>query len=237
MKRTCSILITTAIAACGAPPKPLGAQVAVGAANTDPGRVLVLSASCGSMESQCRMHWAEAVDTIVVGGLEFHGYSTIDPSTLRKDEAKRTETEVTADSREERTSETSTKELGIIDIFPVATMGSTSSHSVRVTESRQKTVVVEGATIEDLRPEDRRTLMEQAGAGSVLSTRVIVGASYSVWSQRQVVEVMIKLSDAYDGTMRWSARCAASSADHPTVDAAIEAAAHCAVDVITAPVR
>ena len=66
----------------------------------------------------------------------------------------------------------------------------------------------------------------------MLTTRVVVGANYSNWSSAQVVEVMIKLSDAHDGGMRWSARCAASSADYASADAAIEGAARCAVNVI-----
>jgi hypothetical protein len=69
----------------------------------------------------------------------------------------------------------------------------------------------------------------------VLTTRIVVGASYSVWTKSQVVEVMVKLSDARDGTMRWSARCAASSADYASADAAIEGAARCVVDAITRP--
>jgi hypothetical protein len=72
-------------------------------------------------------------------------------------------------------------------------------------------------------------------AGSVLTTRVIVGANHGTWTKQQDVEVMVKLSAAHDGTMRWSSRCRASSDHHDTANQAIEAAARCAVNVITAP--
>ena len=79
---------------------------------------------------------------------------------------------------------------------------------------------------------DRKDLMQLMGAGSVVATHIVVGANWSSWSQSQAVEVMIKVSDAFDGTMRWSTRCAASSGDYPSAPAAIEAAARCAVDAL-----
>lgn len=234
--RFLATIVLLAAAACGGQSRqPLGAQTAIGPAVGPPGKVLVMSASCGAMESQCRLGWAPAVDSIVVSGLEFHGYATIDPGSLRKDEAQRSETTVTGDSREEHQSEGSTSSVGIVGIIPVASTSTSSSASVTIKESREKTVVIEGATIEDLRVEDRQALMSLAGAESVLTTRIVVGASYSVWTKAQVVEVMVKLSDARDGTMRWSARCAASSADYPSADSAIEGAARCVVDAITRP--
>ena len=104
---------------------------------------------------------------------------------------------------------------------------------VSLSRSKQKTIVVTGATIDELRPEDRQILLELAGAESLLSTRLVVGANYDNWSSSQQVEVMVKLSDAKSGAMRVAARCAASSADFPSVDAAIGAAARCAVSGIT----
>jgi hypothetical protein len=62
----------------------------------------------------------------------------------------------------------------------------------------------------------------------LLSTYVIVGANYNVWTSAQNVEVVIKLADATNGEMRWSSRCSASSADFPNVEVAIERAARCA---------
>ncbi|MBA3457355.1 MAG: hypothetical protein H0T42_30015 [Deltaproteobacteria bacterium] len=234
--RLLATIILLAAVACGAPSRrTLGAQTAIGPAVGSPGKVLVMSASCGAMESQCRLGWAPAVDSIVVSGLEFHGYATIDPQSLRKDEAQRTETTVTADSRDEHQSESTASSLEIVGIIPIASTGVSSNRSLTVRESREKTVVLVGATIEDLRVEDRQSLMSLAGAESVLTTRIVVGANYSVWTKAQVVEVMIKLSDARDGAMRWSARCAASSADFTSADAAIEGAARCVVDAITRP--
>lgn len=234
--RLLATIVLLAAAACSGPSRrPLGAQTAIGPAVGPPGRVLVMSASCGSMESQCRLGWAPAVDSIVVSGLEFHGYATIDPASLRKDEAQRSETTVTADSREEHQSEGTTSSVGIVGIIPIASTSSSSGSSLTVKESREKTIVIVGATIEDLRVEDRQALMSLAGAESVLTSRIIVGANYSVWTRAQVVEVMVKLSDARDGTMRWSARCAASSADYSSAESAIEGAARCVVDAITRP--
>ena len=68
-----------------------------GEVNDPPGKVLVMSATCGSVEHECRDTWAPAVDNLVVAGLEFHGFATIDPATLRKDERVRTETTVAND--------------------------------------------------------------------------------------------------------------------------------------------
>jgi hypothetical protein len=108
------------------------------------------------MESQCRMGWAPTVDSIVVSGLEFHGYATIDPGSLRKDEAQRSETTVTADSREEHYASSSAREVGIVGILPVASSGSSTGKSLTIRESREKTVVITGATLEDLALPDRR---------------------------------------------------------------------------------
>jgi len=45
----------------------------------------VITATCGSLEAECRDTWAPSVDQIVLGGLEFRGYDTIDPQPLRRD--------------------------------------------------------------------------------------------------------------------------------------------------------
>lgn len=198
------------------------------------GRVLVLSASCGSLEAECRSSWAPAVDAIVQSGLEFHGYRTIDPGTLRKDEPTRTETSTAADERASSSTQNQSTQGGLVLVFPVISSSSTKSSSVSLLETRSKTVVLEGARFEDLRLEDRNALMLLAGADSVLTTRVVVGANYSVWTSAQSVEVVIKLADAKSGEMRWSARCSASSRDFPNVDAALEQAARCAVSAFTA---
>jgi hypothetical protein len=230
--RLCSLLVITACAS-RQPGAVLAPQAAIGPAAGPAGRVLVLTASCGGLEAECRASWAPAVDAIVTGSLDFHGYVTIDPASLRKDERQRHETITTTDDRVETNSSSDSSELGIVGIFPVASVGSASSSSVTVTQTNHKTIELEGATFEDLRLEDRAKLMQLAGADSVLTTRVIVGANYSTWSQAQVVEVVIKLAAADSGEMRWSTRCAASSGDYASVDAAIEGAARCAAGAFT----
>lgn len=230
---TASLLV---LAACASkqPGAVLAPQAMIGPAAGPPGRVLVLTASCGGLEAECRDSWAPAVDAIVTGSLDFHGYNTIDPATLRKDERTRHETIETTDDRTESSSSTETAEAGVIGIIPIASLGASASASVTVTRTRHKTVVLEGASFEDLRLEDRTALMAMAGANSVLTTRVIVGANYSAWTEAQVVEVVIKLAAADTGEMRWSTRCAATSAEYASVDAAIEGAARCAAGAFTA---
>jgi hypothetical protein len=228
-----------AIAACGGVqhPAPLTAQTAVGPASGDPGGVLVFSSRCAGMQAQCPATWAPTVDAIVTSGLAFHGYATIDPATLHKDEAHRTETTHDESSNDVSHADTTTSEAGAAGILPFASYTTTKGTTVSMHQSREKTVVIEGAALEDLVLADRKALMELAGARSVLTTQIIVGASWSAWStdQDQTVEVMLKLSDADTGAMRWSARCAASSGNFPSAAAAIEAAAHCVADAMTTP--
>ena len=229
-------LLGVAAAACASTNSaPLRAETSRGSAGGPVGKVLVVSTNCGSMESICRNGWAETIDGIVVGDLEFRGYATIDPASLHKDEATRTESTVTGDVAADHASTGTSTTVGVVAIFPVASVTNSSNHSVSVSRSKQKTIVVTGATIDELRPEDRQTLLELAGAQSLLSTRLVVGANYDNWSSSQEVEVMVKLSDARSGAMRVAARCTASSADFPSVEAAIEAAARCAVGAVTRP--
>jgi hypothetical protein len=229
------VLLLSGTAACAtASPRPLTPETAQGIAAGPAGKVLVISASCGSMQSQCRPTWSEAVDGIVVGGLEFHGYSTIDPSTLRKDAAERSESTVSDDSTRTHTSKNKSTGVGLVGMWPVIARNDTTTSSISVSQSKQKTVVVTGATFEDLPLDDRRELLRFAGAESVLSTRLVVGANYHNWSSAQFVEVMVKLSAAADGSMRWATRCVASSSDFASVEAAIDAAARCAAGSIAA---
>jgi len=237
MKRILVLLFLGATACAtngGSPPRPLTPEAAQGNAGGPAGRVLVLSANCGSMQSHCGANWSEAVDGIVVGGLEFHGYSTIDPSTLRKDAAARTESTATDDSTKTNQSKNKSTDVGLVGLFPVIARKETATSSVSVSQSKQKTVVITGATFEDLPIEERREILRRAGAQSVLSTRLVVGANYKSWSSAQFVEVMVKLSAAEDGSMRWAIRCVASSSDFASVEAAIDAAARCAAGAITA---
>ncbi len=231
------LLLVFGATACGASQqaRPVTAEVALGKANGPPGGVLVMSAHCAGMERRCPSSWAPAVDAIVTSGLAFHGYTTIDPAGLRKDEGTRTEKTVDTDTKTETSGNHQEQSVGVVAIIPIASFTTSQGRTVKVAQSHEKTVVLEGATFEDLIPQDRQALMALAGAHSVLTTQVIVGANWSVWTMAQSVQVVIKLSAASDGAMRWSSRCSASSDQYPSVDAAIEAAAHCAVDAVTTP--
>jgi hypothetical protein len=220
----------------GAPPAAMQAESMRGPAAGPSGRVLVLTASCGSPRRDCRHTWAPSVDQIVLGALEFRGFDTIDPQSLRKDERKRDEKIEEANSRNESTSSSTSDSsgggVGFIGIIPVggagASSNASSSHSLTVSYSRHKTVILQGASFEDLRLEDKQALMKLAGAQTVATARVIVGANYGAWTIAQNVEVVIKLADAATGEMRWSTRCMASSEDHSSAELAIEHAARCA---------
>jgi hypothetical protein len=107
-------------------------------------------------------------------------------------------------------------------------VGGSQSSRVTISHSRHRTIILSGANYEDLRLEDKRALMSLAGAGTVATTRVVVGANYGAWTIAQNVEVIVKLAAADTGDMRWSTRCLASSKDYPNVEAAIENAARCA---------
>lgn len=221
----------------GAQRPPLAAQMAVGPANAPPGGVLVMSAQCAGMQATCPHTWAPTVDAIVTSGLSFHGYTTLDPSKLRKDEGGRTETHNETESKVETQHHNSTTALGAVAVVPFATYTTSKGTSLTLSHSSSKTVVLTGATLEELTIPDRKALMQLAGANSLLQTQIVVGANWSAWTTSQSVEVMVKLSDAFDGTMRWSARCSASSGDYPSAAAAIEAAAHCVADAMTSPPR
>lgn len=229
-------LALAAATGCGGAQHPkLGAEVALGAANGPPGGVLVFSSGCAGMNARCPNSWSPAVDAIITSGLAFRGYNTIDPAKLRKDEGTRQETTIDKDSTTTVESDSKVTNVGAVAIIPVATFTSSSGKTVTINQSREKTVVLTGSTFEDLPVPDRQKLLAQVGAQSLLTTQIIVGANWSMWTTAQSVEVMVKLSDAADGSMRWSARCSASSGDFPSAEAAIEAAAHCAVEAITAP--
>jgi hypothetical protein len=231
-----AVISMFALAACGGAQHPrLAAQVAVGPANTPPGGVLVMSSQCAGMQQSCPHTWAPTVDAIVTSGLSFHGYSMLDPTKLRKDEATRSETTVEKDVNATTSHHDTVKEVGMAAFIPFASYTTSKGTTVTMSHSTEKTVIIDGATLEELALADRKALMDLAGARSLLTTQIIVGANWSVWSTAQSVEVMIKLSDAADGSMRWSARCAASSGDFPSAAAAIEAAAHCVADAMTTP--
>lgn len=234
-----SILAPLLLAACGgamapaAQPRPLVAESLRGPAAGPAGRVLVITATCGSLDTECRNTWAPTVDQIVLGGLEFRGYDTIDPQTLRKDERTRDETIEEIDTKQTHDAAAKAGGGGFIGLLPVGGGGASKSSSVSITSSRHRTIVLQGANYEDLRLEDKQALLKLAGATTVATTRVVVGANYSAWTVAQNVEVVVKLSAADTGTMRWSVRCMASSVDYPAVEVAIENAARCAASAFS----
>lgn len=217
----------------GAPVGPLQAEMMRGPVAGPSGRVLVITASCGSLEEECRDTWAPTVDQIVRGALEFRGYDTIDPETIRKDERKRDEKIEESSSRDERHTSDSGGGVGFVGIIPIGGAGAAEHHSLTVSKSRHKTIILQGASYDDLRLEDKQALMKLAGAQTVATTRVVVGANYGTWTIAQNVEVVVKLAAADTGDMRWSTRCMASSLNYPNVEAAIENAARCATSAFT----
>jgi hypothetical protein len=232
------LLASILLAACGgpatpAPQRPLTAESMRGPAAGPAGRVLVITATCGSLETECRNTWAPTVDQIVLGGLEFRGYDTIDPQTLRKDERKRDETIEEHDSKQTHESSEAGGGIGFIGVLPIGGAGGGQRSSVNISSSRHRTVILQGANFEDLRLEDKQALMQLAGAGTVATTRVVVGANYGTWSVAQNVEVVVKLAAADTGDMRWASRCMASSVDYPNVELAIENAARCAASAFS----
>lgn len=226
------LLASLLLAACGgtttSAQRPLTAESLRGPAAGPAGRVLAITATCGSLQTQCRDTWAPTVDQIVLGGLEFRGYDTIDPQTLRKDERKRDERIEEHDSSHTHEASAQGGGIGFIGVLPIGGAGGSQSSSVSISSSRHRTVILQGANYEDLRLEDKQALMKLAGAGTVVTTRVVVGANYGSWTIAQNVEVVVKLAAADTGAMRWSSRCMASSVDYPNVEVAIENAARCA---------
>ena len=233
MRQLLGLFLVTGCATGGA--VALHPQAMRGPVTDPPGKVLVMSATCGSVERECRSSWAPAVDGIVVSGLEFHGFATIDPASLRKDERQRQETDVAGETRSTSDTSATVTSIGVVAVIPIAAHESSAHHSVTLVESHQKTIVLDGASFEDLTLEDRQHLTSAAQAGSILTTRITVGANYSNWTQAQTVEVMIKLESPTTGEMLWSTRCAAGSDQFASLDAALEHAARCAVSAFTGP--
>ena len=137
------LLASILFAACGgttpAQQRSLMGEGMRGPAAGPAGRVLVITATCGSLETECRNTWAPAVDQIVLGGLEFRGYDTIDPQTLRKDERQRDERIEEHDSKQ--TNEASSKGGGLafIGLLPIGGGGGSQSSSLSISSSRHRT--------------------------------------------------------------------------------------------------
>ncbi len=210
-----------------APPTHLAPQVQLGPGQrTRPQRVLVLAASCGSVDYRCPREYGDTVDGIVRGGMEFAGYALVDTADLRNVTRQRHEThETERTTSASRTDTTTERPLDFDDhSTTVARSESETTHSV---------VDLDGPAFEDLTVAERRDLLREAGADAVLVVRVVVGATTGVWTPDQNVEVLIKLGVDDGGTMAWASRCMASSEQFSNVRSALENAARCAVSGAT----
>jgi hypothetical protein len=220
-----AVAIAIAASACAtARPAPLlRPQVEIGpGARTPSRRVLVLSASCGSMEFRCPREYTDSVDGIVRSQLDFAGYALIDPETLRNRTRERHETHEETTERTASSSRTDDK--------PNLAPDRTTLHSEQsVSETEHHRVDLDGPGFADLTVGERRALLAEAGADSVLVVRVVVGAEQGGWSPDQNTEVMVKLAVDAGDTMAWASRCIASSGDYASVSAALESAARCAI--------
>ena len=230
MTRLHLLLLSVALAACHeAPPPALVPEVQPGpAAGAHPGRVLVLAATCGSVEYHCPSDFARTAGTIVKSGLEFAGYTVIDSDGVRLEPRQRHEEHTTVTATSESHDETRTEG----NILPVGEH--TTSSGVTHDETDTDKIVLDGPGFEDLTVDQRREALARAGADAVLSIRIVVGGTTGVWRPNQNVEVMIKLGVNQGDTMAWASRCVASSNDFTTVTAALEHATRCAVHGATA---
>ncbi len=219
--RALSVLGFSCLVGCSPQQPALHPEVMAGTGRAT-GKVLVLSAQCGSVEQRCPDSYSDAVDEIVRSGLEFNGYPLLDPATLQDTTRSRYEVHEQTDSDNVSKSQQSHDTLGL------RTGGDKSeTHIWRVTE--KKTVILDGPTFDDLSIEARDSVIARSGAGSIITTRIIVGANVGVWSPDQTVEVQVKLGTGRDNTMVWASRCTSNSNEFSTVSAALESATRCAM--------
>ncbi|HEY4177951.1 MAG TPA: hypothetical protein VGM90_13985 [Kofleriaceae bacterium] len=221
MKRI-GIPIALLLAACVAQVRPAPTPEVQGgpAEGARPGRILVLEPSCGGLEEKCPQTYVRTVDNMVRASLEFKGLAVVDPDHLRLETRQRHETREVADATSHEDTATN----------------SGFDHSVRSTKdtsssSEKTTIVLDGPGFDDLTPAERDAALDQAGADSIVVTRVVVGAQQG-WNPNvpnQTVEVMVRLAVNRGDTMVWASRCSASSSEYSTITAALEQATRCAV--------
>jgi hypothetical protein len=215
--------LLTAAACAGAPPAPPQGEVAWGPARAArPNRILVLSATCGSVEFHCPREYVETVDAIVRSGLEFDGYHLVETRDLLAKTRARQETLDTAVSHEHATS------TGVHD-GPLVPRAEDTGTVDRSSESEHRTVVLDGSVFEDLAVGERKAVLAEAGADGVVTVRLVVGAEMGMWNPDQGIEVLIKLAVADGDVMAWASRCTSRSGAFQTANAALENAARCAV--------
>lgn len=210
--------------ACGSTNQvQLRPQVQLGPASHEQAtKVLALSATCGSVEFECPDEYVAVVDGIVRSTMDFAGYTLVEPRTLRDENRDRHETREKEVIETENASSTRVERTLDFDDEVI------SSGSSRTTRKRTVTVLT-GSNFEDLDVGTRKKVLAEAGADSVLTVRIVVGAEVGVWAPNQNVEVMVKLGVEGGDAMAWASRCIASSNDFSTVNAALENAARCAV--------
>ncbi len=225
-----ALVVLSLAAACTPTRLPaLQPQVNYGpAASVKPKRVLVLQATCGSVEGVCPPQYQTAVATIVMSGLEFAGYGVVDSTTLRLAARKRHEEHTTTETKTTTASETEI--VRPLVIFDQTTANATTTES----KTDVTYVVLDGANFEDLSVDERHQVIEKSGTDSVATVRIVIGGKVGAWVPNQNVEVMVKLGVHRGDEMAWASRCVASSNDFTTATAALEHAARCAMHGATA---
>lgn len=231
MQRTPTILgmFTIAATSCMATSAPvLRPEANMGpGASVRPTKTLAMSASCGSAEFECPDSYVDTVNGIVRSSLEFKGYSLVLPEQLNAQNLDRQATTDRSLTTTTQASHADTRGL----IFHREAIDTSSSTTTEVQASH---IVVTGSTFADLSVADRAMVMQQAGADSVVVTRVVVGAMTGVWSPSQNVEVMAQLTVDGGNTVAWAVRCTAPSGAFGTATAALEGAARCAMSALQA---
>ncbi|MBK7539855.1 MAG: hypothetical protein IPI49_31780 [Myxococcales bacterium] len=215
-------------AGCATAPRPaLVAQVQPGpAAGAPAGKVFLLTPTCGSVEFRCPKEYVGLVDNIVRASLEFSGLAVVTPENLRNQTRTRNEQiETNTTSAASRSSTTVERPLDFDD--KVHTESESKSFSER------SVVTLDGPGFEDLSVTERQEVLAKAGASSVATVRIVVGAAQN-WGASQNVEVMVRLGVNHGETMVWASRCTAGASAYASVNEALEHAARCAVHGATA---
>lgn len=231
MQRTPTILSLFTIAATGcmattAPVLRPESNMGPGAA-VRPTKTLALAATCGSAEFECPDSYIDTVDGIVRSSLEFKGYALVLPEQLNAQNLDRQAT--TDKSLVTTTQESHTDTRGLIFHREAV-----DSNSTTTTAAKSSHIVITGSTFADLSVTDRAMVMQQAGADSLVVTRIVVGAMSGVWTPSQNVEVMAQLSVDGGNTVAWAVRCTAPSGAYGTAVAALEGATRCAMSALQA---
>ena len=174
MKR--SLLSIVLLAACGPPPAPvLHPEVQPGpAVNARPNRVLVLQASCGSVEEPCPPEYAKTVDDIVRGGLEFAGINVVQAENLRAQTRERHEEHSSSETTSDSNSHTKVERRLAFDDNVY-----TDQHNESTTTNHL--VVLDGSNFDDLSVDDRHAVIEKSGADSVAVIRIVIGGKVGLW--------------------------------------------------------